>query len=103
MTLDLLKSDWVILMQDKNNDKWNSRNAILKLQLVHFREAPELNNDQSILQHWATVAVGRNAPPICLTYNNCHHVSLTCDVQTRLLILVVTLQRLCRQSKQSEN
>lgn len=75
----------------------------LNLKNYSFREALQewdwTKNDQNVLQNYTTVAVGRNVLPICLNYSNRNHASLTCDVQTRLLMLVVTLQRLCRQSK----
>lgn len=75
----------------------------LNLKNYSFREALQewdwTKNVQNVLQNYTTVAVGRNALPICLKYSNHNHASLTCDVQTRLSVLVVTLQRLCRQSK----
>lgn len=69
----------------------------LNLRNYSFREALQewdwKKNQSKCPTNYAIVAVGRNALPICFNYSYRNHASLTCDVQTRLLMLVVTLKR----------
>lgn len=73
----------------------------MEQQKLNFKIVPcmlqRTNDDQNVLWCQHTTAAGRNVSPIGVNYNNCNHASLSCNMYIRFLILVVTLQRLCRQ------